>query len=81
MATYTIKDLCERFSVGERSVILWIHQGDLKAIDVSRRHGGRPQWRVTEESLRAFLEARSSVAPPPKRIKRRKPTDVIEFYK
>jgi hypothetical protein len=39
MATYGVKDLCERFAVGEHTVLGWIRRGELRAINVSRKPG------------------------------------------
>lgn len=80
--TYSIKDLQEKYAVGEHTILRWIHQGDLIALDVSRTKGGRPKWRVTAESLVAFEQTRSSSPPAPKPSRRRGKSDgVIEFYK
>jgi excisionase family DNA binding protein len=81
MKTYGIKDLCERFAVGEHTVLAWVRSGELRAIDVSRKQGGRPKWRITQEALEAFALARTSTPPPPRGRRRNKPADVIEFYK
>jgi hypothetical protein len=43
--TYGIKEICERFAVGEHTVLGWIRLGELRAIDVSvsvRRTPPRP---------------------------------------
>jgi transposase len=81
MKTYNIREIRERYSVGEHTVLGWIRRGELRAIDVSRKPGGRPKWRVTQEALDAF-EALRTPTPPSPRGKRRKPTaGVIQFYK
>ncbi len=82
MATYGVKDLCERFAVGEHTVLRWIHRGDLAAIDVSRNQGGRPKWRITEEALEAFELLRTPSPEPPQTRRRKRQADtVVEFYK
>ena len=78
--TYGIKDLRERFGVGEHTVLGWIHRGELRAIDVSRNQGGRPKWRVTPEALEAFELRRTPNPPQPATRRRRTDTSVIEFY-
>lgn len=80
MKTYGIKDICERFAVGEHTVLGWIRLGELRAIDVSRKQGGRPKWRVTEEALVAFEQLRTPTPPQPKGRRKRRPAEVIEFY-
>jgi len=80
--THGIKDLCERFHVAEHTVLGWIKHGELQAINVARRPGTRPKWRVTEEALAAFELARTAT-PPPERARRRKQStgSVLEFIK
>lgn len=79
--TYSIKNICERYAVGEHTVLGWIKRGELKAIDVSRRLGGKPRWRITAEALAAFEQLRTP-SPPPQPVKRnRRRADVVEFYK
>ena len=82
MATYGIKDICERFAVGEHTVLGWIHRGQMVAINVSRKCGSRPKWRVTLESLTAFEQLRTPQQPLPRtRRKKQQQRDVIAFYK
>jgi transposase len=81
MTTFGIKDICERFAVGEHTVLGWIRRGELRAIDVSRKQGGRPKWRVTPQALDVFELARTATPPPPRTRRKRPQADVIEFYK
>ncbi len=80
MATYGVKDLCERYSVGEHTVLGWIRRGELRAIDVSRQRGGKPRWRITREALEAFELSRTPTPPPPQMRRKKQSTNVIEFY-
>lgn len=80
MKTYSIREIRERYGVGEHTVLAWVRRGELRAIDVSRKPGGRPKWRITQEALDAF-EAHRTPTPPPSRAKRRRPAGVIEYYK
>ena len=82
-STLSVHDLTERYGVSEHTVLGWIRSGELRAVNVGRRVGGKkPRWRITQEALEAF-ELLRTPGPPPARMKRRKkrPTDVIEFYK
>jgi excisionase family DNA binding protein len=47
----------------------WITRGELAAVDLADRRGGRPRWRVMPDALEAFLAARQ--ATPWARTKRR----------
>lgn len=78
--TRSVGDLCDRYSVGEHTVLGWIRRGELKAIDVSRQRGGRPKWRITEEALAAFELSRTPCPPLPRTRRKKQPADAIEFY-
>ena len=79
--TLTVRDVCERYGVSEHTVLAWINSGELRAVNVGRRPGAKkPRWRITQAALEAFELARTATPPPP-RTRRRKPADVIEFYK
>jgi len=81
--TFGVKDLSKRFAVGEHTVLAWIRSGDLRAINVGRKNGGRPKWRVTEQALADFEQLRAPDPPLPRARRRanRMPDDFIEFYK
>jgi excisionase family DNA binding protein len=49
---YTIQDVADRLKVSYRTVFRWVHAGDLPAYKLGQ------EWRITEEDLKAFLEAR-----------------------
>lgn len=80
--TYTIRDLSQYFAVSGHTVLAWIHQGELRATDVSPKRGGRPKWRITAEAVEAFEVSRMPSPPPePRRRGRRKQeASVVEYY-
>ena len=79
--TFSVKDMCERYRVGEHTVLVWIHNGELAAIDVSRQSAGKPKWRITQDALTAFEISRTATPAPPRAGRRRKPpADIVEFY-
>jgi excisionase family DNA binding protein len=79
-STLSVRDLCERYGVGEHTVLGWIASGELKAVNVGRRLGAKkPRWRITQQALDAFEVIRTPTPPAP-RTRRRKPAGVIEFY-
>ncbi len=80
--TLGVKDLCERFAVGEGTILGWIARGELKALNVARQTGTRPKWRVSPEALAAFELLRTPTPPTPKPARRKRPADaeVIQFY-
>jgi excisionase family DNA binding protein len=80
--TLSVRDVCERYSVSEHTVLGWIRSGELRAINVGRRLGAKkPRWRITAEALEAFEILRTPTSPPPRPKRRKRPADVIEFYR
>ena len=81
-STLSVRDVCDRYGVSEHTVLGWLRSGDLMGFNVAQTPGAkRPRWRITEEALRAFERARTHTPPPPKARRRKRPADVIEFYK
>ncbi len=79
---FTVADLVERYHVSEHTVLRWIRSSELIAIDVSRRQGGKPRWRVTIGSLTDFELRRTASSSTPRHRRRcKQPADVIQFYK
>jgi hypothetical protein len=79
LAGYSVADLCRRWKVGSEKVYGFIRRGELIAVNIAACLAGRPQWRVTVESVRQFERRRSS-APPPKPARRRKQTIAVDYY-
>jgi len=69
---FRVRDLTQRYAVNEHIILRWIHNGELRAIDVSSCRGGRPKWRITAEALAAFEESRIPSPPPEPTRQRRK---------
>lgn len=78
--TFGVKDLCERFAVGEHTVLTWIRRGELKAVNVACKPSGRPKWRITQQSLEAFETLRTPTPTLPRSRGRKRQAEVIEFY-
>jgi excisionase family DNA binding protein len=79
---YTVQDIQRRYGVTVHTVLGWIRSGELRAVNVGRRlDGKKPRWRVSEEALAAFEQLRTPAPPPPRARRRKRPADVIEFYK
>lgn len=73
--TYDVRDICNRYSVNEHTVLAWIHNGELKAVNVGVAPGKKkPRWRITQEALEAFeaLRTNAPAAPRTRRSKRSK---------
>ena len=79
-STLSVRDLCERYGVSEGTVLSWIKQGEIRAINVGRRPGAKkPRWRFLPADVTHFELARAP-APPPPRARRKKQAEVIRFY-
>jgi hypothetical protein len=76
---YTVGDLARRWRVGPDKVRAFLRRGELVGVNVSANLSGRPQWRITAESVERFEQRRSS-APPPKPPRRRRATQLVDFY-
>jgi excisionase family DNA binding protein len=80
-STLSVKDVAERYGVGLHTVLGWIERGELRAINVGRRPGGKkPRWRMTEGALAAFEGARSSQTSLARLARRKRAAEVIAFY-
>jgi hypothetical protein len=70
-----------RINVGK--ILDWIRGGELSAINLAARQGGRPRYRISAEAIRDF-ELRRTVVPPPQPVTRRRRTrrddSVIQFF-
>jgi hypothetical protein len=78
-AGYTVRDLCRRWKVGADKIRTFIRRGDLIAVNMATNLSGKPQWRITPESVSAFENRRTS-APPPQPARRRKRTPAVDYY-
>jgi excisionase family DNA binding protein len=79
--SYSVRQICERFNVTQQTVLRWIQDGQLAALNVARRLGGkRPTWRVSEQAIEAFEALRTATPPPPRSTRRRRQTEGIRFY-
>ena len=70
--------IAKNYGVKPAKVLAWIASGELIAIDVAERRGGRPRWRVSPESLEAFQRRRSS-RPAPAVTRRRRERDIPRY--
>jgi len=78
---HRVQDVCERYGVGQHTVLHWIRSGQLRAVNVGRTPGARkPRWRITADALDAFEAARTQSPPPPRARRRKRQDEVICFY-
>jgi hypothetical protein len=76
---FSVADLCARWRIGADKIHGFLRRGELIGINVATNLSGRPQWRITPESVAAFEQRRTS-ASPPKPVRRRRKAETIDFY-
>ena len=78
----TPPEVADQLRVSPDKVLSWIRSGELRAVNVAKRLGGRPRYRVSIEDLAAFMERRA-VVPEVKVVRRRRRRDphVTEFFR
>jgi hypothetical protein len=76
---YTVADLCRRWKVGADKIRGFLRRGELIGVNVATNLTGRPQWRITPESVERFEKRRTS-APPPKPQRRKRQPQLIDYY-
>ncbi|MBC7854564.1 MAG: helix-turn-helix domain-containing protein [Pirellulaceae bacterium] len=74
-----VPKVAEELGIDSGKVLAWIHSGELIAVDVAERRGGRARWRISQVELDAFLQRRQSRPPVPAARPRRKLPAVEEF--
>jgi hypothetical protein len=77
---YSVADLCSRWRVGPDKIHGFLRRGELIGVNLATNLAGRPQWRITAESVELFERRRSSAPPPKPPRRRRRPGQVIDFY-
>lgn len=80
---YRVQQAAELADVEEETVLWWIEQKELAAVNVAKNpNGKRPRWRIPESELGAFLlRRRTQKATPDPRPSRAPKRAVTEFYK
>ena len=80
-AKLTPPQLARLWGISPDKVLNWIRSGELRAINVAERRGGRPRYLIDRADIQAFETRRAVIAIVPVR-RRSKPrsTDVIEFF-
>jgi excisionase family DNA binding protein len=61
----TPPQVARQFAVSVEKVLAWIRNGELRAMNVAQRLGGRPRWRISPAALEEFIKRRESAASPP----------------
>lgn len=81
---FTPPQLARAWGIDPHKILSWVRSGELVAVNLATRPGGRPRYRISEDAVTAFEARRSAqVQPTAMRQTRRKKADdgVIEFFK
>lgn len=83
MKFYLVRDIEQLLGVTEKTVLGWLNSGELKGANCGVTPGKKkPRWRVSQESLDAFLALRTPTpAVPATRRQTRKTEGTMEFIK
>ena len=78
----TTQEVADRYRCGVEKILQWIAHGDLTAVNVAARGGGKPRWRISAEALAEFERRRSTVPPLPMPTRRTRKADnePISFF-
>src|SRR5262245_2519829 len=76
---YSVADLCRRWKVGPDKIHTFLRRGELVGVNVATNLSGRPQWRITRESVELFERRRSS-APAPKVPRQRRRPEMVDYF-
>jgi excisionase family DNA binding protein len=78
----TPPEVARRLRVSADKVRSWIMRGELRAVNVADRVGGRPRWRISLEAVEEFERRRAALSALPKGRRRREPLpkDFVRYY-
>ncbi len=76
----SVREVAAQLGIRQHGVLSLIASGELVAINVSLKPGGRPLWRIMPEAFDGFLARRSSQGPAPRRRRRRRHTPLNKEY-
>jgi len=76
---HSVKQVAAMLGIRTHGVLAMIHNGQLRAVDVSIQPGGRPHWRILADDLEGFLLTRTRQPAAPRR-RRRKPLNVKAYF-
>jgi excisionase family DNA binding protein len=76
----TPPEIARRCRISPDKVLTWIRSGELRAINVATRPGGRPRYLIDEKDLADFEARRAVVSSPTTKPRRRQTKNVIAFF-
>ena len=78
-AGLTVRETAKLLRVGTSKILNFIKNGELMAITTSASLAARPRYIILPDALAAFLQQRCA-APPSKMKRRKKRTQLIDYF-
>jgi hypothetical protein len=78
----TLREAAKIAGVSYETMIAWANWKEIEAIDVARKKGGKPRWRIAPSELQRFLKSRARFRyePPPRRRRPSRTDRAAKFY-
>lgn len=76
----TVADVARRYRVSPEKVRGWIKRGELAAINTAKARCGKPRYVILPEALAEFERGRAAATPNAPKPKRRKRTNIVDYY-
>lgn len=78
----TLREAAKIAGVSYETMIAWANWKDIQAVDVAKKQGGRPRWRISPTEVHRFLRsrARSRSDRPQRRSRSPKSEAVTEYF-
>lgn len=67
--------------VNPDKILAWIACGELRAVNVADRVGGRARWRISAEAIANFERRRAAVKPAKTRIQRKRKPEILDIIR
>ncbi|MBL9165819.1 MAG: helix-turn-helix domain-containing protein [Planctomycetaceae bacterium] len=77
---FTPPQLAKRWGVSPEKIYTFIRSGELPAINLASRRGGRPRYSIDSAEVAAFERSRQVVTNPTRGAPRRKGTPVKNYF-
>ncbi len=69
----TLREAAKIAGVSYDTMIAWANWKDIEAVNVAKKQGGRPRWRIAPAELQRFLRSRARYRYEPPQRRRRSP--------
>jgi excisionase family DNA binding protein len=84
-AYLTVSKIATNLGIRRGKVLGWISRGELVAVNIADKTGGRPRWRIAREAFDSFMAGRSCRAPEPQprrrsRLTQKADPDYVKYF-